>query len=400
MAAKKKSKKESRRGMSTRAVHAGEDRHKWADTITTPIAQTSTFVFKNVKDIQDYTSKKKARFEYGRYGNPTELAAARKLAALEGAEDCQLFATGMSAVTTTFLALLSKGDHIVITDDIYKKTWSFCTNDLARFGVDCSIAPMGDYKKLESLIRPNTKIIFSESPTNPYLFIVDLEKLGDIARRKKTLLMIDGTFATPYNQQPIQYGVDLVMHSGTKYLGGHNDLLAGVIMGSRKIVDEIRTFLKTTGGTIDPHCAYLLLRGLKTFSLRVERSNQSAMAIAQCLEKHPKIQRVYYPGLKSHPQHRVAKRQMRGFGGVVTFLIKGNMTAAKRLLNALELCYIGPSLGGTETLITHPALVSYYDMTRQERMALGIYDELFRLAVGVEDPEDIIADLKQALAGV
>ncbi|NOZ20812.1 MAG: aminotransferase class I/II-fold pyridoxal phosphate-dependent enzyme, partial [Planctomycetes bacterium] len=372
----------------------------WADVIATPIAQSSTFIFQNAKDILDYTSKKKTRFEYGRYGNPTEQVAARRIASLEGAEDCQLFASGMSAVTIPLLALLSKGDHIIITDDIYKKTWSFCTSDLLRFGVECSVAPMGDYKKLEAMVQPNTKIIFSESPTNPYLYIVDLERLGDIARRKKALLIIDGTFATPYNQQPLRFGVDLVVHSATKYFGGHNDLLAGAIVGPNELVEKIRAFHKTTGAVIDPHCAFLLIRGLKTFPLRVERSNESAMRIAKFLESHPKVERVYYPGLKSHPQHKVAKKQMQGYGGVVTFLTKGNLSGAKRLLNSLELCFIGPSLGGTETLITHPGMGTYYDMTRKQRYELGITDTLFRIAIGMEDPDDLIADLKHGLKKV
>ncbi|MEW6359422.1 MAG: aminotransferase class I/II-fold pyridoxal phosphate-dependent enzyme [Planctomycetota bacterium] len=398
--AKKNRRQTSKWGLATRAVHAGETRQKWSDVIATPIAQTSTFVFQNTKDIQDYTSKKKARFEYGRYGNPTELVASRRIASLEGAEDCLLFASGMNAVTTTFLALLSKGDHIVITDDIYKKTWSFCTSDLPRFGIECSIAPMGDYKKLEAMVRPNTKIIFSESPTNPYLYVVDLERLGDIARRKKALFIIDATFATPVNQRPLEHGADIVLHSVTKYLGGHNDLLGGAIVGSNKLVEKVRTFHKTMGGVMDPHCAFLLIRGLKTFAVRVERANRTAMRVAEFLEKHPKVEKVYYPGLKSHPQHKIAKKQMDGFGGVVTFLAKGNLAGAKRLLNSLKLCFIGPSLGGTETLITHPAMGTYYDMTRKQRYELGITDTLFRLAVGMEDAEDLIADLKQALKKV
>jgi len=398
--AKRKRQRKADLGLATRAVHAGEERKKWADVIATPIAQTSTFIFQNTKDLQDFTSKKKARFEYGRYGNPTELVAARRIASLEGAEDCLLFASGMSAVTTTLLALLSKGDHIIITDDIYKKTWRFCTSDLPRFGIEYSIAPMGDYKKLEAMVQPNTKIIFSESPTNPYLYIVDLEKLGDVARRAKALFIIDGTFATPYNQRPLEHGADLVVHSATKYFGGHNDLLAGAIVGSRKLMEKIRTFHQTSGAVIDPHCAFLLIRSLKTFPLRVERSNQSAMRLAEFLEGHPKVDRVYYPGLKSHPQHKIAKKQMDGFGGVVTFLTKGNLDGAKRLLNSLRLCFIGPSLGGTETLISHPAMGSYYDMTREQRYDLGITDTLFRLALGMEDPEDIIADLEQGLKKV
>ncbi|MCA1901616.1 MAG: aminotransferase class I/II-fold pyridoxal phosphate-dependent enzyme [Candidatus Hydrogenedens sp.] len=384
-------------GISTQAVHAGEDRSRYADSVTTPIVQTSTYVFKNSKEIEDYTKHGKARFEYGRYGNPTELVAERRLAALEGAEDCIVFGSGMSAITTTILALVHSNDHIVITDDAYKKTLEFCSSYLQRFGVECTIVPFGDYDALDNAVKPNTKFIFSESPTNPYLNIFDLEKLYAIAKKHRVLTLIDSTFSTPYNQKPLEFGVDLVLHSCTKYLGGHNDILAGAVLGRSELVEEVRRLHKAMGGVIDPHCCYLLLRGLKTFPLRIERQNQTAMAIARFLEKHPQIKKVYYPGLESHPHHHIAKAQMKGFGGVVTFDIKGNLNTAKKFLDSLQLCYIAPSLGGVETLITHPALVSYYDYSRKERYSLGITDTLFRLAVGIEEPEDLIKDIDQAL---
>ncbi len=384
-------------GIATKSVHAGEDRSRYADSITTPIVQTSTYVFKDSKDIEDYTKHGKARFEYGRYGNPTELVAERRLAALEGAEDCLVFGSGMSAITTTILALVKSNDHIVITDDAYKKTLEFCSSYLQRFGVECTIVPFGDYEALDKAVKPNTKFIFSESPTNPYLNIFDLVKLREIAKKHGVLTLIDSTFATPYNQKPLEFGVDLVLHSCTKYLAGHNDILAGAVLGRSELVEEVRKLHKAMGGVIDPHCCYLLLRGLKTFPLRIERQNQTAMKVARFLENHPQIKRVYYPGLESHPHHKIAKEQMKGFGGVVTFEIKGTLKTAKKFLDSLKLCYIAPSLGGVETLITHPALVSYYDYSRKERYALGITDTLFRLAVGIEDPEDIIADIDQAL---
>ncbi|MCX8064259.1 MAG: aminotransferase class I/II-fold pyridoxal phosphate-dependent enzyme [Candidatus Hydrogenedentes bacterium] len=384
-------------GIFTKSVHAGEDRSRYADSITTPIVQTSTYVFKDSKDIEDYTKHGKARFEYGRYGNPTELVAERRLSALEGAEDCLIFGSGMSAITTTILALVKSNDHIVITDDAYKKTLEFCSSYLQRFGVECTIVPFGDYEALDKAVKPNTKFIFSESPTNPYLNIFDLVKLKEIAKKHKVLTLIDSTFATPYNQKPLEFGVDLVLHSCTKYLAGHNDILAGAVLGRSELVEEVRKLHKAMGGVIDPHCCYLLLRGLKTFPLRVEKQNQTAMKVARFLESHPQIKKVYYPGLESHPHHKIAKEQMKGFGGVVTFEIKGTLKTAKKFLDSLKLCYIAPSLGGVETLITHPGLVSYYDYSKKERYALGITDTLFRLAVGIEDPEDIIADLDQAL---
>ncbi len=383
--------------IATRSIHAGEDRRRYADSITTPIVQTSTYVFTDSREIEAYTKGGKARFEYGRYGNPTEQVAQRRLAALEGAEDCVVFGSGMSAIVTTILALVRSGDHIVITDDAYKKTLEFCSEYLDRFGVGCTIVPFGNYEALDKAVTKKTRFIFSESPTNPYLNIFDLERLRDIARRHKVLTLIDSTFATPYNQRPLEFGVDLVIHSCTKYLAGHNDLLAGAVLGRTELIDPVRVLHKALGGVIDPHCCYLLLRGLKTFALRVERQNETAMKVARFLEGHPRVKRVYYPGLEGHPHHETAKRQMRGFGGVVTFDIKGGLKTAKRFLDALKLCFIAPSLGGVETLITHPATVSYYDRTRKQRYALGITDTLIRLAVGIEGDADIIADLNQAL---
>ncbi len=390
-------KRSQRKGLATRAIHAGEDRQRYADSVTTPIVQTSTYVFKDSKEIEAYTRQGKDRYEYGRYGNPTEKVAEQRLADLEDAQDCVVFGSGMSAVVTTILALVRSGDHIVITDDAYKKTLEFCSSYIQRFGVTCTIVPFGDYNALDNAVKPNTRFIISESPTNPYLNIFDLERLHDIAKKHNILTLIDGTFATPMNQRPLDFGVDLVIHSCTKYLAGHNDILAGSVLGSEKLISQIRDLHKAMGGVIDPHCCYLLLRGLKTFPLRMAAQNNTAMTVAQYLEKHPAVKRVYYPGLPSHPHHDIAKKQMSGFGGVITFDIKGRLAQAKRFLDSLKLCFIAPSLGGVETLITHPALVSYYSHTKKERLALGITDSLIRLAVGIENPDDIIADLDQAL---
>jgi len=400
MMSKSSKKKKVIRGgksLSTRAIHAGEPRRKYADSLTTPIVQTSTFTFKNSKAIEDYTKKGKEHFEYGRYGNPTAKIAEARLADLEGAEDCVVFSSGMSAITTTILSLVQSGDHIVITDDSYKKTLEFCRSYLKQFGVECTIVPFGDYEVLEKAIKKNTRFIFSESPTNPYLNIFDLIKIKKIAARHKVLTLIDSTFSTPYNQRPIEFGIDIVLHSATKYLAGHNDILAGAVLGKTELVENIRNLHKSMGGLIDPHCCYLLLRGLKTFPLRVQKQNDSALKVARFLESHPRVKKIYYPFLESHRHYKIAKEQMAGGGGVVTFEIKGNINTAKRFLDALRLCYIGPSLGGVETLITHPALVSYYDYNRKQRYKLGLTDTLFRLAVGIEDVEDIIADLNRAL---
>ncbi|MFC1669357.1 trans-sulfuration enzyme family protein [Spirochaetota bacterium] len=386
--------------LSTRSIHSGEDREKYADSITTPIVQSSTFVFKDCKDIEDYTIHKKERFEYGRYGNPTEKVAQRRLADLEGAEDCILLSSGMMAITTTLLTLLKTGDHIVITDDVYKKTLELCNTFLKKLGIECTVVSFNDYDKIESSIKENTRFIFSESPTNPYLNVFDLVKLKKIADKHKVLTIIDSTFATPYNQRPIDFGVDIVIHSCTKYLAGHNDVLGGAILGRAELLDDIRKLHKAIGGAIDPHACYLLIRGLKTFPLRVKAQNESALKVARFLEGHSKIEKVYYPFIESHRHHKIATEQMKGGGGVVSFDIKGDLDGAKRFLDALKLIYIGPSLGGVESLITHPAIVTYYDYTREQRYEIGITDTLIRLALGIEDPQDIISDLDEALSKV
>jgi cystathionine gamma-synthase len=388
-------KKDKNKSIFTRSIHAGEDRWRYADAVTTPIVQSSTYTFKDSKEIEAYTKNDKIRFEYGRYGNPTEKVAEKRLADLDGAEDSLMFSSGMMAITTTILALVQTDDHIVITDDCYGKTLEFCRSYLKRFGIECTIVPFGDYDVLDSSVRKNTRFIFSESPTNPYLNVFDLVKFRKIADKHKVITIIDSTFATPYNQRPLDYGIDLVIHSGTKYLAGHNDILAGVLLGRKELVSKVRDLHKSMGGVIDPHCAYLLLRGLKTFPIRVKTQNENTLKIAEYLEKHPKIEKTYYPFLKSHPHFDVAKEQMNGGGGVVTFTIKGDLDDSKRFMDSLEMIYIAPSLGGVETLITHPATVTYYKYTREQRYDLGIVDNLFRLAVGLEDPDDIIEDLER-----
>ena len=390
-------KKKNKTGFSTKAVHSGEIRYNEYGAITTPIVQTSTFIFKNVKEIKQLAQKAAGRFEYGRYGHPTQAAAEGKLADLEGAEDAVLFSSGMSAITTTLFSLLCAGDHIIITDDAYKRTLDFCLTCLNRFDIECTVVKMCDYESIEKAIKPNTKIFFSESPTNQYLNIMDLERLMKIFKGKDILVISDSTFATPYNQRPLEYGVDIVIHSATKYLGGHNDLLSGVVLAKKKLTDVVREYLKTTGGVIDPHSSYLLIRGLKTFELRMQRHNETGQKVAEFLEGHPKVKRVYYPGLRSHPHYKIAKRQMRGFGGVVTFEVEDNVAYALKFMSRLKIICIGPSLGGVESLITHPATISYYAVPRKERLALGIKDSLIRLAVGIENAEDLIEDIKQAL---
>jgi cystathionine gamma-synthase len=390
----------SKQGISTLSVHAGEVRYNEYGSVTTPIVQSSTFIFRGVEEVRKLAEGVIGRFEYGRYGHPTELAAEKKLAALEDAKDAILFSSGMSAITTSLFALLKTGDHIIITDDAYRRTLEFCLTCLKDFGIDCTIVKMCDYEAMEKAIKPNTRLFFSESPTNPYLNIMDLERLMGIFKKRGILVISDSTFATPYNQKPLEFGVDIVIHSATKYLGGHNDLLSGVVLGNNlELTGRIREYLKITGGVIDPNSSYLLIRGLKTFELRMERLNRSGQVVAEYLEKHPQVRRVYYPGLPSHQHHDVAKRQMKGFGAVVTFEVKDDKEYVLDFLGRLQIASIGPSLGGVESLITHPATVSYYDKTQAERQELGIKDGLIRFSVGIENVEDIIADFDQALAG-
>lgn len=388
------------RGPSTQAVHAGEQRSKPTDAITTPISQTSTYTFANTQELRDHFEHRIEREEYGRYGNPTQRVAEKKLAALDNAEDGLLFASGMAAITTTLFAILSRGAHVVVTDDAYRRTRQFLNQTLGRFGVDVSTVPAGDYDRIEQAIRPNTRLIFSESPTNPYNRVLDLERLVEIAQRRRVKTIIDSTFATPVNQRPIDFGIDLVIHSATKYLGGHNDLLAGAVVGSAPLIGGIRDLQAITGAVPDPFAAYLLIRGLKTLALRVSRQNENAERLAAFLDAHPKVGTVHYPSLSSHPEHEIAKRQMKGYGGVVSFEVAGDIDATSRLIDACQIPRIAPSLGGVESLIEQPALMSFYELTTEERLQVGIKENLVRYSVGVEDADDLIADLEQALEQV
>lgn len=389
--------KEPRHGFGTAAVHAGEPRKKEGNALTTPIMQTATYTFADTQELRDHFEHRIEREEYGRYGNPTQRIAELKLAALEGAEDCLLVSSGMAAVTTTLFAMLSRGAHVVVTDDSYRRTRQFLNQTLHRYGIECSTVHAGDYDAIAEAIRPNTRILISESPTNPYNRILDLERFAEIGRRHRVKTIVDATFATPYNQQPLRYGIDLVLHSATKFLGGHNDLMAGAVLGSADIVDGIRSLQGVTGAVVDPFAAYLLIRGLKTLALRIERQNANAQAIAEFLEAHPRIRRVHYAGLPSHPEHAIARKQMRGFGGVVSFEIDGDLDAASRVVDGCRIPRIAPSLGGVESLIEQPALMSFYELTTEERLQVGIKDNLIRYSVGIEDAVDLIADLRQSL---
>jgi cystathionine gamma-synthase len=386
---------------STQAVHAGEAKRKPFGALTTPIVQSSTFTFENTAEILSFMQRKAGgaspvRDEYGRYSNPTQSAAEAKLAALEGCERALLFASGMAAITTTLSALLSAGDHLVMVHDCYHRTREFARTFLARWGIEMTLVPPGEPKALADAIRTDTRVIFAETPTNPYLRILDTPRMVEVARGQGIVTIVDSTFATPVNLRPLAMGVDLVVHSATKYLGGHNDLLAGVVAGDNGLLARIEQARGVIGSVSNPNDAYLLLRGLKTLPLRVRRQNENGLRVARFLESHPAVRQVYYPGLPSHPEYEIARQQMSGFGGVVSFELEGDFDRTAHFIDRLRLPYIGPTLGGVESIVEQPAAL--FSLDPAERRAAGLSDNLVRYALGIEEAEDLIADLEQALA--
>ncbi|GAB4129137.1 MAG: aminotransferase class I/II-fold pyridoxal phosphate-dependent enzyme [Thermogutta sp.] len=384
--------------LGTLCVHGGEDRFKPCHSITDPVFFTATYTFENTAAVLEYVEKRLPRDEYGRYSNPTERVLEQKLAAIEGGESAVAFATGMAAVTCYLMSKVQAGDEIVLFDECYHRSREFCTKVLGKYGVVTHQIPACDYEKMEAAINPRTKLLISESPTNPHLSVVDLERFAAIGKKYGVETMIDATLATPYNIRPLEYGVDCVLHSCTKYLGGHNDLLAGAVIGRREVLEPVRKLRGVMGVNLTSQSAYLLLRGLKTFELRMQRHNQNGLALAQFLERHPRVEKVYYPGLPSHRDHEVARRTMRGFGGLVTFLVRdADADATARIVDAVRIPHIGPSLGGAESLIEQPIFMSYHDFTMDQRRAVGILDNMIRVSCGLEDTEDLIADFAQAL---
>ena len=384
---------------STLAVHAGEDQEtKPRGAVADPIFCASTYAFSDTQALIDFIVQKQPREEYARYGNPTEKTVERKLAILEGAEAAVLYATGMAAVSGLLLAKLSVGDELVMFDELYQRTREFCENELSRFGIVTRFVPTGDFDQLKAAISPATRLLFCESPTNPHLSVIDLERFAALGRNHGIETAVDATLATPYNVRPIEYGIDYVLHSCTKYLAGHNDLLAGSIAASQEKIEPLRKFRGYAGMTNSPHAEYLLLRGLKTFELRMQRHNANGQAVAEFLAAHPRVERVYYPGLSGHPNYEIARRTMRGCGGVVTFTVKdADWQQTARVVDALRLPQIAASLGGVESLVEQPLILSYYEFTPEQRLALGIPDNMIRLSCGIENTEDLIADLAQAL---
>lgn len=382
---------------STDAVHAGCALERPHHTLAPAIAQTATFTFRDTADLERYMRGQDAdpdREEYGRYGNPTVRELETRVAALELADDALAFSSGMAAVTSTLFALTKAGDHVVLFNDCYRRTRQFVVQTLARFGVEHTMIPAGDLSALEGAIRGNTRCVITESPTNPYLHCVDLERVAAIARRhSRVKTIVDSTFATPVNCRPLRFGIDLVVHSATKYLSGHNDVLGGVVAGPQHMISLLREARGVLGAVLDPHAAFLIARGIKTLNLRVERQNRTAHALALELERHHRVKRVFYPALESHPSHAVAQGQMRGCGGVISFIVEGGRAAAAAVVDGCRLAKIAPSLGGVETLIEQPCLMSFSELSDEELERVGIDPALIRLSVGVEDSADVIADV-------
>lgn len=383
--------------IETKAVRGAANLDKKNGPLATPIYQTSTF---EVTDNEEQLRATGSDSYYTRYGNPTNTVAEKTIAALEGVDAALTFSSGMGAVTTTIMALLKGGDHIVAQRDIYGGVMKFLSLWLPKMGIETTFVDTPDYEQHARAIRANTKLLYVESPTNPLLRVVDFKKIAALAKQHGLIGMIDATFGTPVNQHPAEYGIDLVMHSGTKYLSGHTDLICGVVAGRSELIDKIHETRTTLGNCMDPHASWMLVRGLKTLSVRVARQNENAQRVAKFLSEHAKVRRVHYPFLKSHPQYGLAHEQMSGGGGMVSFEVEGTGEDARRATEAMRLFTLAPSLGGVESLVSIPVLTSHLTVAPEERRKTGITEQLIRLSVGIENIDDLIADLEHALEAV
>lgn len=386
-----------KRRAETAAVRGASDLKRKNGPVAPPIYQTSTF---EVSDNQEQVRVTTTDRYYTRWGNPTWTLAEETLAAIEGTDRALTFASGMGAITTTVLGLLKTGDHIVAQRDIYGGVTKYFSQWLPRVGIETTFVDTTDYDQYERAIQGNTRMLYLESPTNPGLRVVDMRKTAALARQRGLISMIDSTFGTPINQHPAEYGFDLVMHSGTKYLSGHADLTCGVVSGRRELIERIYETRTTLGNCMDPHAAWLLIRGMKTLAVRVERQNENALRVADFLEQHAKVRRVHYPWLKSHPQYAIARDQMSGGGGMVTFEVEGTGEDACRVSEAMRMFTLATSLGGVESLVSIPVLTSHAMISAEQRKAMGVNEQMIRLSVGIESVEDLIADLDHALEAV
>jgi cystathionine beta-lyase/cystathionine gamma-synthase len=389
--------KQGKRRSETAAVRGASDLEKRNGPVAPEIYQTSTFeVTDNEEQIRVTTTDR----YYTRWGNPTITLAEQTVAALEGTEAALVFASGMGAITTTILSLLRAGDHIVAQREVYGGVAKFFSEWLPKLGIETTFVDTTEYQQHERAMRPNTKLLYLESPTNPALRVVDMKRTSALAKQRGLISLIDSTFGTPINQHPAEYGIDLVMHSGTKYLSGHADLTCGVVCGRRELIDEIGETRKTLGNCMDPHAAWLLIRGLKTLAVRVARQNENALRVAEFLEQHAKVRRVHYPFLKSHPQYAIAREEMSGGSGIVTFEVEGTGDDARRVSEAMRLFTLATSLGGVESLVSIPVLTSHAMISGELREKMGVTEQMVRLSVGIESAEDLIEDLERALETV
>ncbi|MCU1239838.1 MAG: hypothetical protein JWO71_564 [Candidatus Acidoferrum typicum] len=386
------------RGAQTNAVHAGEgNKHGIGVGVGTPIARTSTFTFSSTAEMKLWAEGKSKAYIYTRYGNPTLAIAEQKIAALEGAEAAVVTASGMAAISSALLGALKCGDELISTAQLYGGTYRLMRDVFGDLGI--KVHHVGtDLAGIDELVNSRTRVLYVESPTNPTVRLVDVAKAAQFAKKHNLVSIIDNTFATPVLQQPIKLGYDMVVHSATKALAGHSDVIAGVAVGDKKWMERVQHMVIYLGGSMDPEAAYLLNRGIKTLGLRVRKQCENAMAVAKFLEKHPKVARVFYPGLPSHPDYKLAKRQMRGFGSMLAFDLKGGLPAARRVCDRVQLFLLAASLGGVESLVVLPIYTSHYNMTAEELTRAGVSPGMVRVSIGIEDSEDLIADLQQALA--
>jgi methionine-gamma-lyase len=383
-------------GGSTRAIHAGESKHGVSGPVATSIVRSSTFTFSDTSEMKRWAEGKSSAYIYTRYGNPTLTVAEEKLAALEGGEAAVVTASGMAAISSALLSVLQTGDELIATRQLYGGSYRLLRDYFPRFGITVRHVE-NDLFGIERLVTSRTKALYVESPTNPTLRLVDLRKAAEFARRHKIVSIIDNTFASPVLQRPLELGFDLVVHSATKYLGGHSDIIAGAAVGDRERMREVRERVIYLGGSMDPQAAFLLIRGMKSLEVRVECQCRSAMAVARFLARHPKVARVHYPGLASHPDHRLARRQMRGFGAMLAFDLKGGLPAARRFCDRAEIFLLAASLGGVESLVVLPIYTSHYRLSPEELRLAGVEPGTVRLSVGLENTADLVEDLRQAL---
>jgi len=382
---------------ATIAIQRGESKHGRSGPVAPEIVRSSTFTFSSTAEMKRWAEGKSSAYIYTRYGNPTLAIAEEKIAALEGAEAAIVAASGMAAISSALLAVLSSGDEVISTAQLYGGTYRLMRDLFPRFGIRVRHVE-ADLAGIEDIVTPRARALYVETPTNPSLRLVDLRRAVAIAREFNLVSIVDNTFASPVLQKPLALGFDMVVHSATKYLGGHSDLIAGAVAGSHAWIQRVRDNIIYLGGCMDPAGAYLLIRGMKTLNVRVERQCKNAMAVAKFLERHPKVARVHYPGLASHPDHKLARRQMRDFGGMLSFDLKGGLAAARRFCDRVQLFALAASLGGVESLVILPIYTSHYNMSRDELHRAGVEPGTVRVSIGLEDPADLIADLRHALA--